>query len=288
MSRRPVLVTGAAGGIGMAAVRALVDRGYPVFAAVRADAGPLAGLPGVWVVTMDVTDPESVAQAVKQVRREVGDGGLRAVVNNAGVIVQGPLELMPPSELRRQFEVNTFGPAYVAQQFLPMLRAGEGRVINVSAPTARVAMPFLAALSGSKAALDSLSAALRLELAAWRIPVVTVEPGATETAIFDKAGAAARDALDLTEPHRVALYHDHLAALEKVIAGQRLRPARPVARAILSAVDARRPKRRYVVADARLASVLVRLPAGLRDRLIAGVMGLRGIRAGAPAGPHPR
>lgn len=283
MSRRAVLVTGATGGIGMATVRALVDREYRVFATVRGDAGPLAGLPGVSVVTMDVTDPASVAAAAKQVSREVGDGGLRAVVNNAGVIVQGPLELVPPGELRRQFEVNTFGPAYVVQQFLPMLRAGGGRVVNVSAPTARVAMPFLAALSGSKAALDSFSAALRLELAAWRIPVVTVEPGTTETAIFDKAGAAAKEALSLAEPHRVALYRDQLAAVEKALAGQRLRPAEPVVRAIVSAVDSARPKRRYVVGDARLASLLVRLPAGLRDRLIAGAMGLRGIRAGAPA-----
>jgi NAD(P)-dependent dehydrogenase (short-subunit alcohol dehydrogenase family) len=279
MSHRPVLVTGATGGIGMAAVRALTDRGYPVFASVRGDAGPLAGMPGVSVVTMDVTDPESVAAAAKQVSREAGDGGLRAVINNAGVIVQGPLELVPPSELRRQFEVNTFGPAYVVQQFLPLLRAGGGRVVNVSAATARVAMPFLAALSGSKAALDSFSAALRLELAAWRIPVVTVEPGTSETAIFDKAGAAAKEALVLAEPHRVALYRDHLAALEKALAGQRLRSVDPVARAIVSAVDSGRPKRRSVVGDARLASVLVRLPAGLRDRLIAGVMGLRGIQA---------
>jgi NAD(P)-dependent dehydrogenase (short-subunit alcohol dehydrogenase family) len=83
-----------------------------------------ADVPGVRVVPLDVTDPASVAAAADLVHREVGPAGLRAVVNNAGVIVQGPLELVPPAELRRQFEVNTFGPAYVVQAFLPLLGDG--------------------------------------------------------------------------------------------------------------------------------------------------------------------
>ena len=281
-----VLVTGANGGIGAVAVRALADRGMTVFATVRdaaaAGEGALAGVKGVHVVELDVTDPASVALAAKKVTRDVGGVGLRAVVNNAGVIVQGPLELIPPEELRRQFEVNTFGPAYVTQSFLPLLRAGGGRVVNVSAPTAWVPVPFLGPIGASKAALESLSDALRGELAVWKIPVVLVEPGATKTLIFAKAEAAARSALNDADPGRVALYRQHLAAVEKASANQRSSPPEKVAAAIVRAVEARRPKRWYAASsDVRLLRLVSHLPAGMRDGLIARTFGLSNVKAPA-------
>ena len=272
---KSVLVTGAAGGIGRATVRALAEHGHLVYAGVRGADAELAALPGVRLLTLDVTDPENVAAAAEQVGPE-----LHAVVNNAGVIVQGPLELVPPEELRRQFAVNTFGPVFVVQALLPKLRAGHGRIVNVSAPTAYLSMPMLAPLSASKAALESLSTALRTELAAWGIPVVMIVPGAVETAIFTKAEAAARTSLGAAGP-RTALYDAHLAALGKMSAGQKLAPVQPVADAVVAAVTARAPKRRYSIGGmARSAPLLARLPSGLRDRLIAGLTGLNGIKAG--------
>jgi NAD(P)-dependent dehydrogenase (short-subunit alcohol dehydrogenase family) len=272
---KSVLVTGAAGGIGRATVRALAERGHLVYAGVRGADAELAALPGVRLLTLDVTDPESVAAAAEQVGPE-----LHAVVNNAGVIVQGPLELVPPGELLRQFAVNTFGPVFVIQALLPKLRAGHGRIVNVSAPTAYLSMPMLGPLSASKAALESLSTALRTELAAWGIPVVMIVPGAAETAIFTKAEAAARTSL-AAAGSRTSLYDAHLAALGKMSAGQKLAPVQPVADAVVAAVTARDPKRRYSIGGmARSAPLLARLPSGLRDRLIAGLMGLNGIKAG--------
>ncbi|WP_214413895.1 SDR family NAD(P)-dependent oxidoreductase [Sphaerisporangium fuscum] len=268
--QRTVLVTGAAGGIGQAIVKALAAKDYVVLAGVRERT---AALGGARQIVMDVTDPESVADAAEQV-----DGGLHAVINNAGVIVQGPLELVPPGELRRQFEVNTYGPTYVMQAFLPMLRAGRGRIINISAPTARVPLPFLAPISASKAALASLSDALRLELAAWGIPIVLIEPGTTSTPIFAKAEAAARAAAALAEPDRLALYGDHLARLAQAMAEQKPGSVEPVANAVVAAVEARNPKRRYVVGDARLADLLTRLPVRLRERMVMSALGLTGVR----------
>jgi NAD(P)-dependent dehydrogenase (short-subunit alcohol dehydrogenase family) len=281
MENRGVLVTGASGGIGGAAVRSLAERGYLVYATVRGDdaaSRALAALPGVRLVRMDVADPGSVAAAADTIGAEVA--GLRAVVNNAGVIVQGPLELVPPAELRRQFEVNTLGPTFVTQAFLPLLRAGNGRVVNVSAPTGRIPMPFLAPLSASKAALESLTTALRLELAAWNVPVIVVEPGSTQTRIFDKADAAAKAALQDTDPRLIRLYRDHLARMDKTQARMRQRPVQPVADAIVTAVTARKPRRRYPVGDARTFGVLLRLPTGLRERLVISALGLRGAKAG--------
>ena len=277
--RGAVLVTGATGGIGAATVRALTSRGFSVYAGARRPAGVLESAAGVRVVTLDVTDPASVAAAAKQIGSEVG--GLRAVVNNAGVIVQGPLELVPAEEWRRQIDVNTLGPASVVREFLPLIRAGAGRIINVSAPTGRIAMPFLSALSASKAGLESLSNALRLELAAWQIPVVVIEPGLTATAIFDKAGVAEKEAQSRADQDRVVLYRAQLAAVEKANARFKPGPVDKVADTIVRAVEARRPKRRYLVGSARSMGILTTLPARLRDRLLVTASGLNGIKVEA-------
>jgi NAD(P)-dependent dehydrogenase (short-subunit alcohol dehydrogenase family) len=270
-----VFITGAAAGIGAAATRRLAEAGYRVFAGMHREAGSLAGIPGVQPVAIDVTDPSGTENAAKVVAEATGGSGLRAVINNAGVIVQGPLELVPPEELRRQFEVNTLGPAHVIQAFLPLLRTGMGRIINISAPTARVPVPFMAPIGGSKAALASFSDALRLELAAWGIRVIVIEPGGTDTAIFAKAEAAARAALGAADPAKVALYSDQLAAVAKAAARQKLGPADAVAKTIVAAVEARKPKRRYAAGSgAAIFAVLAHVPASPRERLIKTVFGL--------------
>lgn len=265
-----VFITGATGGIGSAITDLLLSRGYTVYAGVHSD----RDVGGARAVPIDVTDPDSVAAAADRVAAEVGEAGLRAVINNAGIIVQGPLELVPPDLLRHQFAVNTFGPAFVTQAFLPLLRAGGGRVINISAPSARVPIPFLAPISASKAALSALSDALRLELAAWRIPVVVVEPGATRTEIFTKADRSARAALSEADPDRARLYANQLAAVAEASAAMTLDPVDPVAKAVVAAVSARAPKRRYSVGGARMLGALTHLPAGVRERVLLAANGL--------------
>ena len=199
---------------------------------------------------------------------------------SAGVIVQGPLELVPQRELERQFAINTLGPVYVTQAFLPLLRAGRGRLINISAPTARVPVPFLGPIGASKAALESLSAALRGELAAWGIPVVLVEPGGTDTQIFARATAAAEAALAAGDPARIALYRPHLEAFAKAAVKQSLGPVEPVADAVVTAIEARRPKRRYSSGNGvRLFGTLSHVPIGLRERLVASAFGLNRVAA---------
>jgi NAD(P)-dependent dehydrogenase (short-subunit alcohol dehydrogenase family) len=277
-----VFVTGASAGIGAAVTRLLVEQGYTVYAGVHKDTGALDTLPGVRQVAIDVADPASVAAAAREVASQTGGAGLRAVVNSAGLIVQGPLELVHPEDLRYQFDVNAFGPAYVIAAFLPLLRAGHGRIVNLSAPTARIPTPFLAPLAASKAALASMSDALRLELAAWRIPVCVIEPGATQTAIFAKADAAAQSSMARTDPGLAGLYRDQLAAFGKAAAKQKLGPVEPIAQTILTAIQARKPKRRYSVGTGvRLAGLLAHLPGGLRERLISTFFGLGRVTAQA-------
>jgi NAD(P)-dependent dehydrogenase (short-subunit alcohol dehydrogenase family) len=270
-----VFITGAATGIGAATTRRLAEAGYRVFAGVHQEAGSLARIPGVQPVAIDVTDPSGVEDAAKVVDEATGGGGLRAVINDAGVIVQGPLELVPAGALRRQFEVNTLGPAHVIQAFLPLLRTGKGRIINISAPTARVPVPFMAPIGGSKAALASFSDSLRLELGAWGIPVTVIEPGGTDTAIFRKAETAAQAALGAADPAKAALYSDQLAAVARAAARQKLGPADAVAKTIVAAVEAGKPRRHYAAGSGTaIFGVLAHVPASLRERLIKTVFGL--------------
>jgi NAD(P)-dependent dehydrogenase (short-subunit alcohol dehydrogenase family) len=260
-----VLITGATGGIGAATVKTLTQQGYEVFAASHRGGE----------FELDVTDPQSIQAAIKAVTERLTGGGLRAVVNNAGIIVQGPQELVPAADLQRQFAVNVLGAAEVTKAFLPLLRAGNGRVINVSAPTARLPIPFAGPIGASKAALESLSDALRIELLPWRIPVVVVVPGAVRTEIFAKAGVAAEAAMAAAGPDQVALYQQHLEALGTAMSKQKMAPPETVAETIARAVAAPHPKRRYLAnSDVRQYMLLARLPAPLRERLLRRVLGL--------------
>lgn len=271
---KAVLVTGAARGGGLRICRALAARGFQVYAGVRGEPGELAALPGVRTVPLELADARSV-EAVGQQLREAGEQGLHGLVNNAGIIVQGPLELVPDSELRRQFEVNVFGPARLTQTLLPLLRAGHGRVVNVTAPTARLPAPYLGALSASKAALQALSDAWRVELAPFGIRVVIVEPGAMRTDIFATAAAAADKALTEAPAATLALYAERNAAV--AAAGAKMKQHSPdhLADGVVRALTAANPRPRYTVGpDTRLVGLVARLPLRTRDRLVRRLLGL--------------
>lgn len=275
-----VLLTGANGGIGTPAALDLAARGFTVYAGMRRlGHGPFDGVARIREIRLDVTDTDSVAEAIARIERERGGQGLQAVVNNAGVIVQGPLELVPDDELQRQFAVNVFGPVRVVKTALPLLRAGAGRIVNVGAPTAYLPMPFNGPISSSKAALHSLTAALRGELAAWDLPVTVVVPGLVDTTIFMKAAEAQRTVPVPAE--REALYREHLAALERSAAKQKPEATTGTVRAIAAAVTDRRVKPEYFSgANARvLSKVLARLPRPVRESAVASALGVKGIQA---------
>ncbi|WP_068058538.1 SDR family NAD(P)-dependent oxidoreductase [Nocardia xishanensis] len=149
---------------------------------------------------------------------------------------------------------------------------------------ARTAMPYLGPISASKAALESLSKAARVELAPWGIPVTVVEPGAVETTIFAKAESNARKALTMSDGDRVELYSNQLAAVGAALAGQKAGPVDRVVKQILRAAEARRPKECYVAgSDARMLRLLSRLPFRLRDRVLARALGLARVDLAAGA-----
>jgi NAD(P)-dependent dehydrogenase (short-subunit alcohol dehydrogenase family) len=147
MSTHPaVLVTGASSGMGEACALRLSEGEFTVFAAVRKDRDAQRlkeiGSPRLIPVILDVTNDQTISETLRKIRDAVGAAGLAGLVNNAGIAVTGPMELVPLEELRRQFEVNVFGQVAVTQAFLPLLRAVRGRIINVGSVGARFALPF--------------------------------------------------------------------------------------------------------------------------------------------------
>jgi NAD(P)-dependent dehydrogenase (short-subunit alcohol dehydrogenase family) len=273
---RNVLITGANGGVGTALGKALAADGWRVFAGVRSKHALAQLGPDVEPVPLDVTDEQSIAEAAQQVAAAVGGAGLHGLVNNAGIMIQGPLELVPLQALRRQFEVNVIGQIAVTQAFLPLLRQAKGTVVNVGAASGRVTVPMAGPISASKTALESLTDALRMELKHQGVRVTIIEPGAMRTPLWDKTAASvAADGYAGSDATR-RLYERAVAAADKASADTNLRSVDALVKAIGRALSSRNPEPRYVAGrDARQLVMLRRFPQSLRDRVLMNAMGLK-------------
>ena len=272
-----VLVTGAARGIGRATTLRLAAAGWDVIAGVRQESDGddlLKANPGPsMTVPLDVTDEAQVA-ALDTVLPDQLD----AVVNNAGVVVGGPIEAIPPAELRRQLEVNVVGQAAVTQAVLPRLRASRGRIVFVSSLSGRVATPLTGAYNASKFALEGMADAMRMELAPWGIKVVLIEPAQTDTDMWRGAYDDLDESVAALSPEHRELYAKHIAGFRKTIPrSQRMAgPVEGVAAAVEKALTAPRPKARYVVGTGpRVQALMARLtPTSVLDRLLSAGTGV--------------
>ena len=279
--RGSVVVTGTSTGIGAATTLHLADEGFRVFAGVRAtdDAEALVARASGEVVPLaiEITDEASIAAAVCAVEAATGERGLAGLVNNAGIVKPAPLEFQPMADFRRQLEVNLIGPVAVVQAFLPLIRRGRGRIVNVGSIGGRMALPLHGAYSASKFGMEGLTDALRLELRQWRIPVSLVDPGATESAIFGKT-LAELDGLEETlgeSGHR--LYEPLTASVRKLVekTAADAAPADDVAKAIADALTSKHPDTRYLAGHgAKAAAVAAKLPDEAKDRAVAREVGL--------------
>jgi NAD(P)-dependent dehydrogenase (short-subunit alcohol dehydrogenase family) len=285
MNMESVVVTGTSSGIGRATALALAAEGYRVFAGVRrnTDGESLVNsahlLRGQIVpVILDVTDTASIAQAVATVARAVGSRGLAGLVNNAGIGMTWPVEAIPLDELRWAYEVNVFGQVAVIQAFLPLLRAGAGRLINIGSIGDRLSLPFGAPLISSKWALASITESLRLELRPWGIHVVLIEPASIRTEAVDKVEADAKRVLSQMNDTDRRLYATAYESMTTRAMAREQHGSNPsvVARVVLRALTARRPRTRYIVGkDAyRLAFIARWVPDRLFDRIRIKLFGL--------------
>lgn len=262
-----ILVTGASTGMGAATARELAARGYSVLAGVRREVdGRDLESANIRPVILDITRSEQIAAVAALI--EADGRPLRAVINNAGIAVNAPVEVLPIEDWRRQFDVNFFGHIEVTQALLPALLKSHGRVVMISSIGGRVAQPTYGAYSGSKFALEAVSDALRRELAPHGVSVVVVEPGAVRTEMVGRGGITARKhASDMTpeqDRRYGGLIHAILAQSEGFLRDGV--DAAKAAETIATAATATRPKTRYTIG--REAAVLIRLARILPDRAL--------------------
>jgi NAD(P)-dependent dehydrogenase (short-subunit alcohol dehydrogenase family) len=288
------LITGASTGIGRATALRLAASGWTVLAGVRdpaagerlvADAGTAAagGSSGrLLPLALEVTDSAQIAAAAMRVEQEAArggvspHGGLDALINNAGMGIGGPLELVSPEDLRRQFDVNVLAQVAVTQALLPALRRAGGRIVFVSSIGGRVAMAFTAPYAASKHAIEAFGDALRVELRSSGVQVALVEPGSVATPIWDKSRAEAERVV--IPPELQDVYGMIPAAMDKVLEDTARRgiPPEQVAATIERALASPRMKARYVVGRDAKAMLLVRrlLPDLVFDRVARRALGV--------------
>jgi NAD(P)-dependent dehydrogenase (short-subunit alcohol dehydrogenase family) len=280
------LVTGASTGIGQATALRLAGAGWTVLAGVRDDAAGsrLAaeaaerGGASVEPIALDVTDAPQIADAAGLLasRDGSGPGRLDALVNNAGIGVGGPLELIGIDDVRRQLDVNVVGQVAVTQAMLPALRAARGRIVFVSSVGGRVAMAFTAPYAASKHAIEAIGDALRVELRTSGVQVALVEPGSVATPIWDKGRAEAKD---FEVPDELRQQYGHIPeAIDRMLrsTGERGVPPEQVAETIERALTARRMRARYVVGRDARAMIAIRrlLPDLVFDRFARRALGV--------------
>lgn len=275
---RAVLVTGASSGIGAASALALAERGFTVFAGVRRrsdGAGLAPSRERIRTLELDVTDAAQIESATRSIAACALP--LHAVVNNAGIAVPGPLEMLRLEEIRHQYEVNVFGALAVTKAFLEPLRAAHGRVIFVGSIGGRLSVPALAAYNSSKAALRFLADALRMELKSSGIEVALVEPGGVKTPIWSKGRAWKDELLARAGTEAATRYHAMTERLVKISSSEERNGLAPevVADVVLHAVCAHKPRARYVLGRrARIQAIVSLLPAELREAIVMRLMGI--------------
>ena len=193
-SGRSAAITGAGGGLGRDIALQLAAKGYVVFgtAFTPAEVQELKEASGgrVSLVVCDITKPQAVKAWAGGVSDALGDAGLDLLINNAGILTPGPIELLPLDAIRREFDVNVFGALSVINAYLPALRKARGRVVQVSTWTASVPLPFNGPSGASKAAMEVFAAVYRAELKAFGVDFVVAAAGNMRTGGPAKTAAA--------------------------------------------------------------------------------------------------
>jgi NAD(P)-dependent dehydrogenase (short-subunit alcohol dehydrogenase family) len=270
-----ILITGATSGIGRHAALHLAARGHKVIATGR-NPRALAELEkatpagaSLETLELDVTSKDSIASAQGAVARLTQGAGLDVLVNNAGYGALGPTELITDEDMRAQYEVNVFGLMAMVRAFVPQMRArGAGRLINVSSLGGLYTLPLFGVYNSTKFAVESLSDALRIELAPFGIQVSLIEPGVIDTGFTDRSMVEASKYQRPDSPYAPVL--DHAEEMRRMSDKTAVGPE-CISLAIEKAATARWPRARYV-APLR-AQIMVGFLRAMPTRLADFIMG---------------
>jgi NAD(P)-dependent dehydrogenase (short-subunit alcohol dehydrogenase family) len=269
-----MIVSGASTGMGAATARHLAARGYHVLAGVRreSDADAMRA-DRIEPVILDITEPRHVSALVERIASDPQRRPVRALVNNAGISLNAPVEALPLEEWRRLFEINLFGHVAMTQALLPLLVRSRGRIVNISSVGGKGAMATYGPYGATKFALEAVSDALRREVEPHGVQVIVVEPGAVKSEMADRGAAATAEFAARMSPELRHRYGGLITAILGQTAAHTGNgmSADAAGRIIARAATTRRPRTRYTAGrDAAFIIGLTRiLPDRLLDRLIA-------------------
>jgi len=209
VNARAAAVTGAGGGLGRDIALGLAEKHYRVFGTAMSpeeitDVQQASG-GAVSLARCDITDDDAVKRWARDVMAQTG-GSLDLLINNAGILTPGPLEVLSLQAIRREFDVNVFGALSVINAFLPALRQARGRIVQIGTWTASMPMPFNGPSGASKAAVEVLATVYRAELKQFGIDVVVVVPGNMKTGGPAKTAAALKKVADNMTAQQRELY----------------------------------------------------------------------------------
>lgn len=253
--KKVVLITGVSSGFGKASAELLAANGHTVYGTVRKEC---AIAPSVKLLQMDLMDPVSIKKAIDQVIVE--QGRIDVLINNAGMHLGGPIEEAPEELFTKQLGTNINGLVHVLQAALPYMRnQGKGTIVNFGSIGGLMGLPFQGFYSASKFAIEGISESLRMEVKAFGIRVVVINPGD-----FATSNTANRTNIVVADGPYEEQFRKTQAQFEK----DEINGWDPLimAKVMLKIVEKRRPCNRYIVAsfEQKLAIFLKRiLPIGL-------------------------
>lgn len=269
-----VMITGVSTGIGLATAKYLKGFGFHIFGSVRKpeDAAKLEKEmgPGFTPLIFDVRDRRAIDVAAAQVAEMIEGNYLRALINNSGIAVSGPIQHVSIDRFREQLEVNVIGLVQVTQAFLPLLGAVKpqtgkpGKIINISSVGGRLSRPFYGPYNASKHAVEGLTGSLRRELLDFGIDAIVIEPGPIVSEMYEKAKYD-------TDTYEGTIYHDLYKHKNKFIEfSQKMSiPAEEVARLIHNSIMMDKPKtRQVIVAKKWMIELMMKLPDRVVDKMM--------------------
>jgi NADP-dependent 3-hydroxy acid dehydrogenase YdfG len=263
MQSKIVLITGCSTGIGHDLAQRLTRANYTVIATAR-HPERISELPVAFQLPLDVTDPTAITNATEEVIRRFGR--IDVLVNNAGYAVRGAVEDIPVEQVQQMFDVNVYGLMRMIRTVVPHMRQQQaGRVITIGSLAGKLVLPVNGTYSATKFALEALSDAMRMELAPFGIQVVLIEPGNIRSNFMATAQANSQNILsDLDSPYHV-LYQHYL----RVMTSMRKKESGPqiVSQVVQQAIEAAKPKARYLVAVPFSNRVVLHLGGAARDTL---------------------
>ena len=264
-----IFITGASSGIGLAIVKELRNKDYILHALVRkeSDKELLLNLDkNIFVYMSDITDYDTLNSQIDLLKKNLKNHSLYALINNAGIAVAGPLELLDFSELKRQFEVNVFATFNITQKLFPFLDSHSSKIINMSSKSGKIAFPFTGAYAASKHALEALSDSMRRELLNTNIKVIIIEPGAVKTPIWSKADE------ESLKPFLTSRYSSILPKLKTEIikGGHNGAKAEDLAKLIHKIINIKKPKTRYKFSKNTFKEII--FPMLLSDKMLDAII----------------